>query len=378
MDKVSVLKCDSYDLEKISAIVEQQFCEFETEKPIVKNGDTVVIKPNLVIRRRPNDATTTHPDLIAAIIRAVKKRGGKPVIAESPGGPYTRANLHSVYDGTGMTETAKREGAEINYDTSAEDVPSNGVRKVSSFNIISPILHADVVISAAKLKTHGQMVYSGAVKNLFGSIPGLAKPEFHYRFPEKPDFASMIVDLCETIKPAISFIDGIVGMEGNGPTGGTPKELGLLFAGTNPHSLDLVACSYIGYTSDKIPTLAEAVSRGLCPADVSQVEVIGDGANEKPKKFKVPDSFSIDFTENLHLPAFLKKPIEKLATPRPAIIKKTCIGCGKCAESCPQHTIVIKNRIAEIDYSKCIRCYCCHEMCPKRSIKIKRNWLFRM
>jgi uncharacterized protein (DUF362 family)/Pyruvate/2-oxoacid:ferredoxin oxidoreductase delta subunit len=374
VDKVSVMSCDSYDIDRLEEIIEQQFCEFEAEKPIIKKGDTVVIKPNLVIRRRPDEATTTHPEFVAAIIRAVKRRGATAVIAESPGGPYTKAALRSIYADTGMTGIAEREGAQLNFDIGFEPVKSNAGHVVSSFDIISPIVHADAVISAAKLKTHGQMTYSGAVKNLFGSLPGLMKPEFHYRFPEKPAFASMIVDLCETVSPTISFIDGIVGMEGNGPTGGSPKKLGLVFAGTNPHALDLVACSFIGFGPDKIPTLAEAARRGLCPADISELEVTGDGANSKQVKFKAPDSISLDFVSKL--PKFLKEPIGKVLTPRPVIVKSGCIGCGKCAESCPQHTIEIKNGKAEINYSKCIKCYCCHEMCPKRTIKIKRFKFF--
>lgn len=376
MDKVSVISCDSYDVEKLSEIIELQFCEFEAEKPIIKKGGTVVIKPNLIMSRRPEEATTTHPEFVAAIIRAVKRRGGTAIIAESPGGTYTKAALKAIYARTGMTDIARREGAQLNFDIGYEQVPSNAGHMVSSFNIINPVLHADAVISAAKLKTHGQMTYSGAVKNLFGSVPGLMKPEFHYRFPEKAAFGSMIVDLCETIKPAISFIDGIVGMEGNGPTGGSPKELGLVLAAVNPHALDLVACSLIGFAADKIPTLADAVKRGLCPSDLSQIEVTGGGTQVKQVKFKAPDSISLDFAENL--PSFLRKPIGKLFTPRPVIVKRDCVGCGKCVESCPQHTIEIKNGKAEIDYSKCIRCYCCHEMCPKRTIRIKRFKLFGM
>ena len=375
MDKVSVIRCDSYDMEKLDKIIEQQFCEFEAEKPIIKKGGTVVIKPNLVMRRRPDEATTTHPLFIAAIIRAVKRRGAMAVIAESPGGPYTKSALRIIYNETGMTEITNREGAKLNYDTGFLNVPCSG-KKVNSFDIITPIVHADAVISAAKLKTHGQMTYSGAVKNLFGSIPGLMKPEFHYRFPEKPDFGSMIVDLCETVKPVISFIDGIEGMEGNGPTGGSPKKLGLVFAGTNPHAVDLAASSMIGFDADDIPTLAEAVSRGLCPPDISGLELCGDGAQSKKAKFKVPDSISLDFMAGM--PDFLRVPLGKAFTPHPSIIKKVCVGCGKCAESCPQHTIKISGGKAQIDYSKCIKCFCCHEMCPQRAIKIKRFKLFGM
>lgn len=373
MEKVSVLGCDEYDIEKLDGIIERHFKELENGEPLIHPGNTVLIKPNLIMRRRPDEATTTHPEFIAAIIRAVKRRGGVAVLADSPGGPYTKPLLRSVYAGTGMEAVAQREGAELNYDLGTTPVKTNGGKVCSSFDIINPVAHADVVISVAKLKTHGQMIYSGAVKNLFGSLPGLIKPEYHFRYPDKAVFGEMLVDLCEAVKPAISFIDGIVGMEGNGPTGGTPKKLGITLAARNPHALDLYTCALVGFEPDEIPTLSAAVKRGLCPEDTSTLKIVGD-MEAKRQKLKAPDSVSIDFAKKL--PPFLRKPVTKLATPRPAIIKSGCIGCGKCAESCPQHTIKITGGKAVIAYDNCIKCYCCHEMCPKRAIKIKRLRLF--
>lgn len=373
MDKVSVFFCDSYDTQKLDKIIERQFASLEAEKQIIHKGDNVVIKPNLVMRRRPEEATTTHPEFMAAIIRAVKRRGGHAVIAESGGGPYTKSALKSLYSGTGIEEIAEREGAELNFDTGFTTVKANGAHVCSSFDIINPVVNADVVISAAKLKTHCQMTYSGAVKNIFGTIPGLMKPEFHYRYPQKPAFGEMIVDLCETVKPQISFIDGIVGMEGNGPTGGTPKNLGVTLAALNPHALDLYACSLIGFDPKDVPTLCSAINRGLCPENAAALEILGD-ADIKHSDFKEPGSISLDFIAKM--PEFFKKPLEKLFTPRPDINYKECVGCGKCAESCPEHTIKVEKGKARIDYSKCIKCFCCHEMCPKRAISIKRFRLF--
>jgi uncharacterized protein (DUF362 family)/Pyruvate/2-oxoacid:ferredoxin oxidoreductase delta subunit len=373
MDKVSVINCGGYDIDKLDSIIEQHFKTLEAGTPIIHEGNNVLIKPNLIMRRRPDEATTTHPEFIAAIVRAVKRRGGIAIIADSPGGPYNKQLLKSIYAGTGMEEIALRESALLNYDVGTTPVKTNGGQVCSSFDIINPIVNADVVISAAKLKTHGQMIFSGAVKNLFGALPGLIKPEFHYRYPDKAVFGNMLVDLCELIKPEISFIDGIVGMEGNGPTGGSPKNLGVTLAGLNPHALDLYACSLIGFEPKDIPTLTAAIERGLCPGEVKELEILGD-SEINHSKFKEPDSISLIFGENL--PAFIREPLNRLFTPRPAIIKNTCIGCGKCAESCPQHTITMKSNKAVIEYTKCIKCYCCHEMCPKRAIKIKRFKLF--
>lgn len=374
MSKVSIAKCSSYDIEKITLIVEKQFCELEKDKQIIKKGDNVVIKPNLVMNRAPDEATTTHPALIGAIIRAVIKRGGHPIIAESGGGTYTKSGLKTTYQKTGMTDIARNEGAELNFDIATGSVKSDNGRKVTTFEFIKPILDADVVISAAKLKTHGQMTYSGAVKNLFGCVAGLQKPEFHYRFPDKNDFGSMIVDICETVKPSISFLDAIVAMEGNGPTGGTPIELDTIIAGTNPHEVDFAACNMCSIDVNLVPTLVDAIDRGVCAKSIDEIEILDDGMPSETLKLKIPKSVSLDFVAGF--PNFIKKPIQKLFTPHPVITKKDCVGCGKCAESCPQHTIKIENRKAVINYVNCIKCFCCHEMCPRKAIEIKRFQIF--
>jgi len=368
MDLVSVEACEQYDAERIAAIVEKQFCIFEEKGQLFRDNAVVLIKPNLLMGRKPEAFTTVHPALIGGIIRAVKKRNGRPVIAESPAGPFNRFMLKNIYAVTGMTAVAEKEGAELSFDTECVTVPAKGTGTESTFHLISAAVKADAVISASKLKTHSQMVYTGVVKNLFGTVPGLEKPELHSRFPEKERFASMIVDLCETVHPVLSFLDGITGMEGNGPSGGTPAELGLLFAGTNPYAVDAAACRKIGLPPEKVPVLSEAAKRGLFHNQENGITLTGSGAESAGKKFRLPDSSPVDFSESF--PAFFRPFITAVFTPHPVIRRNICIGCGKCAESCPRHTIRIKNKKAEIERSGCIRCFCCQEVCPKKAVKI--------
>jgi uncharacterized protein (DUF362 family)/Pyruvate/2-oxoacid:ferredoxin oxidoreductase delta subunit len=371
MDKISVYGCKEYDSIELDEQIEKHFLALDENGTIIKNGSKVVIKPNLLIRRSPEDATTTHPRFVEAIIKAVQKRGGIAIIAESPGGPYTKALLKSVYTGTGMEEAANNTGAMLNYDVGYSVVKAKNGKVCTSFNIIDPIKNADVIISVAKLKTHAMTNMTCAVKNMFGAVPGLMKPEFHFRYPQKELFGEMLIDLCETVKPQISFVDAIVGMEGNGPSGGKPRFIGVTLAGLNPHALDLFAASLIGFNASDVPTLRAAINRGLCPEKISELEIVGDDYKEfEAHDFKKPDSRNALFISKL--PAFLKKPLVALVTPKPVIRTKNCIGCGKCAESCPQQAITILNKKAVIDYSKCIKCYCCHEMCPVKSIDIKR------
>ena len=375
-ERVSLLKCNTYAPALLDDIIERHMEQINPTNDLIQSGTKVLIKPNLLMRRRPEDATTTHPAFVAAVVRAVKRRGGVVTIADSPGGLYNKSALHSIYAATGMEQVAREEGATLNYDTATvERVNEDGVL-CRHFEIITPAVQADMVISVGKLKTHAMTNYTGAVKNLFGVVPGLSKPEFHFRFPNKKDFGQMIVDLCETVSPTLSFVDGIVGMEGNGPSGGKAKAAGLTGASLNPHALDLLLARLIGFAPSEVPTLRAAVERRLCPVKISDLDIVGDRAEQCICHFERPDSSSTDFMENIRLPGFLRKPIRRLLTPRPEVRKADCIGCGKCAESCPRQVIHIENKKAHIYHAHCIRCFCCQEMCPVKAIDIRKFALF--
>lgn len=165
-------------------------------------GRRVLLKPNLLMKRRPEEATTTHPLVVEAAARLLLDWGASEVtIADSPGGPYTRPLLHSIYETCGMTAAARQSGARLNEDTGFTTLRREENRLVREFSIINPVAEADLVVSVCKLKTHSMTTLSGGVKNLFGCIPGLQKPELHLRFPEKADFGEMLVDLALTVKP---------------------------------------------------------------------------------------------------------------------------------------------------------------------------------
>ena len=335
-----------------------------------------MIKPNLILKRAPEEAATTHPVLVRAVIETLQKYGVKQiVIAESPGGLYTPARLQAVYAGTGMAEVARETGVKLNLDTSYREVDFPEGLRCRRFPILTPVLEADLIVNIAKLKTHSMTGISGACKNLFGLIPGLIKPELHCRFPDKSDFGDMLVDLCELIRPAINLIDGIVAMEGNGPTGGSPREMGVLIGSRDAYAADRVLCDLIGFPPEQAVMLESAVRRGLTGREMDDILFCGD-AEELfcVKDFKMPDAKSSDFADRL--PAFLRRPVKAIWTPKPVIRTKDCIGCGRCAESCPQHTISIREKKAVIDYKKCIKCFCCHEMCPAKAIDIKKFRLF--
>ena len=377
MERVSVIGCNDYYAVNIKEAVRRHFEELPELDQLIKSGTKVLIKPNLLMKRRPEDATTTHPELMAAIARECIKRGATVILADSPGGPYTKGQLKSIYNASGMEEAANNTGFELNYDIGYKVMENPDGKICKSFNVINPVFDCDIVISVAKLKTHAMTTYSGAVKNLFGVIPGLMKPEFHLRFPDIQNFGDMLVDLCECVKPAITFIDGVIGMEGNGPSGGKPRKLGFTIASTNIYAADFVATHLVGMKPTDALTQSCAIKRGLSPKSIKEIEILGDDLeNFKVNNFIMPDTHTDG--KIMGLPSFLTKPLLKFVAPKPVIHLKECIGCGKCAESCPAKTIDIRNKKAVIDYSKCIKCFCCHEMCPVKAIEIKKrkilNW----
>lgn len=370
---VSVTHTPSYEPERVYADVKRHFLLLGIDKKLCP-GMNVLIKPNLVMKRTPEEATTTHPAVIEAIVRCVQSCGVTDItLADSPGGPFTESALRGIYDASGMTGVSERTGAKLNFDTGSFVCERGENKLVRSFTLMNPVKNADFIIDAAKVKTHGMTMLSGGVKNLFGTVPGLMKPEFHWRFPDKSQFCEMLVDLCETVRPDLAIADAVVSMEGDGPTGGTAKETGLLLASASPYALDVALCDMIGLSYRDVFTVMHAKERGLFPADGTKVQIVGETL-PRFSDFVMPKSKSIAFAEKI--PAVLRPVVDKLLTSKPSIRRRDCVGCGKCAESCPAKTIRVADKKAQINYKNCIRCFCCHEMCPIKAIDIKRFGLF--
>ena len=376
---ISVQTTPSYDRGTVQAAVDRHFDLLDLDRLIPREGK-ITVKPNLLMKRRPEDGTTTHPALVEAVIRRVQQVSEAEItIADSPGGPFTRAALEGIYKASGMEEVARRTGAVLNYDTGSTHVPNPEGELCKAFDLINPIAGADFIISICKLKSHCMTGLSGGVKNLFGCIPGLTKPEFHWRYPQERDFCGMLLDLCGTVKPGITFVDAVVSMEGDGPSSGDLRQTDMTLCATNPYELDLVLTKVIGRQPEDIPLVDCARERGLCPSSADGVELCGDPLRTFAD-FRMPRSRTVDFVSSIPRPlrGICEPIIRRYLTPRPKVLKNKCVGCGTCAESCPAHTIAIVDRKACIDRSKCIRCYCCHEMCPIHAIQVKRSRLLKL
>lgn len=336
----------------------------------------VLLKPNLLRKNAPEKAVTTHPLVVGAVLDALQRRGVRQVvIADSPGGPYSASVMEAVYRQCGYEAFAGREGVSLYTACQSKEVKSAG-RLVQQFNVIQPVVDSDFIINLPKMKTHVMTVMTGAVKNLFGCVPGLQKAEFHLRFPEREDFGAMLVDLCETVKADIHLVDGILAMEGDGPGGGVARRCNLLLAGEDPYLMDLALCRYMAIDPMITPVLAEAAKRGLCPRALDEAALQGSEEAKRPfEDFAPPRSYNgrLDFSSSL--PSFMRPMVEALSrrmAPHPVINKGRCIGCMKCGEICPHKVISLKNGKAVIDKAGCIRCFCCHEVCPVQAVDIKK------
>lgn len=397
MDNNTVLlaKCDDYNSVRLQEILKKQLeCIGVLGK--VKPGMKIALKLNLVTAMKPDTAGTTHPAVIEALCNILIGMGAEVVLGDSPGGPFTSAYLKGVYHICGIDAVAERTGAKLNMDFSQTDVFFDEGVIARSISVTSWLLNADAIINCCKLKTHGMMAMSAAVKNMFGSIPGTMKPEYHFRFPQQSDFANMLIDLQEYWKPKMlaHVVDGIVGMEGNGPTAGTPRHVGILMSGVNPYSLDLVGGRIIGLECDDVMTMSLARERGIGASGADEIDICieenRDYVNQHKATadilapFVIPDYELLDNTSDLQfggntfLARMRGKLIQTFMASRPEPDATECIGCGKCEQICPARAICMVDGIPKIDRSKCIKCFCCQEFCPKGAMKVRRTAIAKL
>lgn len=376
MTDVSIVSCASYEEAEVEKALR------EALDPIggldwVTEGMRIAIKANLVSMMKPEAAATTHPALLCALVKQLKARGAEVVIGDSPGGLYNAPFVNRIYAATGMKETEKY-GATLNQNFSNSEAAFPDAMVTKSFTYTAYLDEADAIIDFCKLKTHGMMGMSAAVKNMFGVVPGTFKPEYHFRFPNHGDFARMLIDLNTYFAPKVKLclVDAVVGMEGNGPTQGKPRKIGALLASADPHSLDLVCAALIGLNAMDIPTLQIAHEMGIIPENAEKLTIHGD-----LNAFVIPDFDNIHVRRSLQFEGhgkfaamFVKSALQSSPVPK----KKECIGCKKCAEICPAKAIEMKNGIPVIDKQKCITCFCCQEFCPKGAMKVHRPLIARI
>lgn len=379
---VTIHRCESYEQGQIQQAVSAMLQDIGGFAPYINPGETVLLKVNLVMSKGPELAATTHPAFVAELAKQLKAYGCRVIIGDSPGGPFNTAMLKRVYKTTGMLQAAEESGAELSLNSNTAELTGRAGKMLKNLTVTAMSQEADKIISVCKLKTHGMMTYTGAVKNMFGTIPGTMKAEYHVRMPKMEDFADALIDICEAVRPVLSFMDAVIAMEGNGPTSGTPRKIGVVLASADPYELDMVAAGLIGLGEQQVPTLKAAAERGLAPR---AAQIKGDAPELfAVKDFKMPEHIHTDLSQG----GFLPKLGMKLLRPKVRFDLARCVGCGDCAANCPARVITMKERREGeknhrlkkpvVDYSECIRCFCCQELCPQSAVRVKESWIFKM
>jgi NAD-dependent dihydropyrimidine dehydrogenase PreA subunit len=243
----------------------------------------------------------------------------------------------------------------------------------TDYFLAPPVLEADLVINLPKLKTHVFTLYTGAVKNLFGAIPGMRKREYHCRAPGMVDFGQVLVDVLELVRPGLTIMDGVLGQEGDGPgVRGTPRWYSCLAAATDPVALDAVIAQALGYRSGEVVYLAQASARGVGVSDLQTIQVQGDRSALAFGAVRLPRSHWY-----FRVPSWVSRPVLPFLQLHPRLIPSACIGCGRCAEACPNQ-VITSGRPPTFDLDHCIGCLCCVEVCPQGAIAPRRNLIARI
>jgi len=371
-DTVCLLDCRTYEPALLDAAIEKAavFASF----PDIR-GKRMLVKPNVLNASPVEKAVTTHPEFVAAVLRFLWARGAaKIMVGDSP----AWQTGSSASKTAGIHEAVGRNGAEWIDFTPGKPRSAPDAKLVKNFVFASALDDCDLIINLPKLKTHRLMIYTGAVKNFFGLVPGLGKSGMHLRFPDRLRFGTMLVDLAMSLPPSFTFMDGVIAMEGEGPGNGRPFRLGAILASADAAALDWIAAQCIGYDPRKIPYLVDALKRrGRDPLSPSiSVGPLGV-AQAAAKDFALLPYEKAASSSASRMPAFAKLLLRKFTVDRPVFHPDKCIGCMACVKICPAHALESgkngrgQHRI-RIDDEACITCFCCHEVCPAKAISIRK------
>ena len=368
---VALIPIATYDQAAVDTAVLQGVDLLGGIARFVQPEERILLKPNLLSRALPQKAITTHPAVFSAVCHLLRESGYTHLsYGDSPGNPTTSPD--KAAQASGIAEAAKRYGVEMADFFSGSVVPFPDGHTAKSFYLCKGVQDADAMINICKMKTHALERITGAVKNLYGCITGVNKAAGHAAYPDSWVFADMLTDLHRCVRPRLHIMDGIIAMEGNGPTSGTPIAMNAVYA------------ALIHLDPATVPTCVRGAKGGIGVMDEGLIDVLTpDGVLTVSQAREKYGNAQFDVFRGTMKKGLLPKlmPLLPFLQHRPKVDLKKCIGCGVCQEACPVPEKAVHSghgKKAKYDYKKCIRCYCCQEMCPAKAISVYRSPLNKL
>lgn len=376
---VYVKYCDNYDniQDKVNYLLNSVL---DNGKKI-KDNMTVFLKTNALAPHPKERAITTHPSVVQAVIKYFKNYNVKIIVGDNP----ATKEMKTVYKVNGTLEVIEQEKVNLANNKDLKVISAKEYKRYKDFNVSREIVEADILVNLPKLKTHGLAYFTGAQKNLFGTIYGLEKAQWHVKSSSPLEFGEAMSDLYSAIKETmkdkiiVNLMDGIEGLEGEGPsTGGNKQIANVLLSSIDAIALDRVAMEIVklDYTKSFISILSN--NRGLGEFNLENIKIEGDsielfkGVKFKPAKIEEVGIRSIKLLNKYNIRKFILE--------HPKFDESKCIKCGECKKICPPQAITQEDKkIPRVNKKKCIRCWCCQEVCPVNAIKkSKRPWIGRL
>lgn len=298
---VSLEKCNFYAQNEVDKSVIKLINNLDSILKFVKKGQKVLLKPNIVKGANPEECATTHPVVIEAVIKILKEQNCKVFVGDNPfaDDAIEAMNICGIYD------VCKKHDVEIAIFDQKINIKNKNGLVVKEFSLTHYLQEVDAIINIPKLKTHSQLYFTGAVKNLYSIMPGPKRGFYHLKYSNMEYFANMLLDLYYLLrkKVVLNIIDGIYGMEGNGPCGGNPKFAGILAASSDAIALDFVMCNLIGLDVKNLATAYYAKKRKDFLFNPNNIKIVGEAIeNIKIKPFKEAEFHTLNM-----MPKFVSK-----------------------------------------------------------------------